>query len=205
LFYKELKLPEEFEDNIEKCLRLRGMRYEETWKVLADLITELRKKGEVIPASVMNDLRSAKTMIQIFKADPSHAENIPRIETYLENVEFCLISMAQEKFGSEFVEHWMGKLGMTGKRVSGEEEVEVVSRFVSGLPRGKCWVRVQVSEGTSQENIEDLAEKNGLLHKMQENGFVLVYGDDESIRSFVKRLRLQQDSLKRKTKKGVSA
>jgi hypothetical protein len=198
-------MTEEFEDNIGKCLRLRGMRYEETWKVLADLITELRKKGEVIPASVMNDLRSAKTMIQIFKADPSHAENIPRIETYLENVEFCLISMAQEKFGSEFVEHWMGKLGMTGKRVSGEEEVEVVSRFVSGLPRGKCWVRVQVSEGTSQENIEDLAEKNGLLHKMQENGFVLVYGDDESIRSFVKRLRLQQDSLKRKTKKGVSA
>ena len=181
------------------------MRYEETWKVLADLITELRKKGEVIPASVMNDLRSAKTMIQIFKADPSHTENIPRIETYLENVEFCLISVAQEKLGSEFVEHWMGKLGMTGKRVSGEEEVEVVSRFVSGLPRGKCWVRVQVSEGTSQENIEDLAEKNGLLHKMQENGFVLVYGGDESIRSFVKGLRLQQDSLKRKTKKGVSA
>jgi len=88
------------------------MRYEETWKVLADLITELRKKGEVIPASVMNDLRSAKTMIQIFEADPSHAENIPRIGTYLENVEFCLISMAQEKFGSEFVEHWMGKLGI---------------------------------------------------------------------------------------------
>ena len=180
------------------------MRYEETWKVLADLITELRKKGEVIPASVMDDLRSAKTMIQIFKADPSHAENIPRIETYLENVEFCLISMAQEKFGSEFVEHWMGKLGMTRKRISGEEEVKVVSRFVSGLPRGKCWVRVQVSEDTPQENIEKLAEKNGLLHKMQENGFVLVYGDDESIRSFVKRLRLQQDSLRRKTKKSVS-
>ncbi|TET20662.1 DUF2096 domain-containing protein [Candidatus Bathyarchaeota archaeon] len=181
------------------------MRYEETWKVLADLITELRKKGAVIPASVMNDLRSAKTMIQIFKADPSHIKNIPRIETYLENVEFYLISMAQEKFGSEFVEHWMGKLGVARKRISGEEEVKVVSRFVSGLPRGKCWVRVQVSEDTPQEDIENLAEENGLLHKMQENGFVLVYGDDESVKSFIKRLRLQQDFLKRKTKKSVSA
>lgn len=181
------------------------MRYEETWKVLADLITELRKKGEVIPASVMNDLRSAKTMIQIFRADSSHVENIPRIETYLENVEFYLISMAQEKFGSEFVEHWMGKLGKARKRISGEEEVKVVSRFVSGLPRGKCWVRVQVSEDTSQEGIENLAEEIGLLHKMQENGFVLVYGDDESLKSFVKRLRLQQDFLKRNTKKSVSA
>lgn len=181
------------------------MRYEETWKVLADLITELRKRGEVIPASVMNDLRSAKTMIQIFKADSSHTENIPRIETYLENVEFCLVSMAQEKFGSEFVEYWIGKLGMAGKRISGEDEVKVVSRFVSGLPRGKCWVRVQVSEDTSQEDIEDLAEEIGLLHKMQENGFVLVYGDDESVKSFVKKLRLQQGFLKRKTKKSVSA
>ena len=180
------------------------MRYEETWKVLADLITEIRKKGEVIPASVMNDLRSAKTMIQIFKADPSHVENIPRIETYLENVEVYLISVAQEKFGSEFVEHWMGKLGVARKRISGEE-VKVVSRFVSGLPRGKCWVRVQVSEDTPQEDIENLAEENGLLHKMQENGFVLVYGEDESVKSFVKRLRLQQDFLKRKTKKSVSA
>ena len=180
------------------------MRYEETWKVLADLITELRKKGEVIPASIMNDLRSAKTMIQIFKVDPSHIENIPRIETYLENVEFYLISMAQEKFGSEFVEHWMGKLGMARKRISGEA-VKVVSRFVSGLPRGKCWVRVQVSEDTSQEDIENLAEEIGLLHKMQENGFVLVCGDDESMRSFIRRLRLQQDFLKRKTKKSVSA
>jgi len=181
------------------------MRYEETWKVLADLITELRKKGEVIPASIMNDLRSAKTMIQIFKADPSHIENIPRIETYLENVEFYLISMAQEKFGSEFAEHWMGKLGMARKRISGEEEVKVVSRFVSGLPRGKCWVRIQVSEDTPQEDIENLAEENGLLHKMQENGFVLVYGGDEGMRSFIERLRLQQDFLKRKAKKSVSA
>lgn len=180
------------------------MRYEETWKVLADLITELRKKGEVIPASVMNDLRSAKTMIQILKADPSHTENIPRIETYLGNVEFYLISLAQEKFGSEFVEQWIGKLGKARKRISEEEEVEAVSRFVAGLPRGKCWVRVQVSEDTPQEDIENLAEENGLSHKRQRNGYVLVYGDDESVKSFVNRLRLQQDFLKRKTKKSVS-
>jgi len=37
------------------------MGYGEAWKVLADLIVELRKKGEVIPANVMNDLKSAKT------------------------------------------------------------------------------------------------------------------------------------------------
>jgi len=33
------------------------------------LHAELREKGEMIPADVVNDLRSAKTVIQILKAD----------------------------------------------------------------------------------------------------------------------------------------
>jgi hypothetical protein len=43
------------------------MSYEEKWKVLADLLAELQEKGETIPADVINDLRSAKTMIQVLK------------------------------------------------------------------------------------------------------------------------------------------
>ena len=54
----------------------KNMSYEENWKVLADLLTELRKKGEKIPTHIMNDLRSAKTMIQILKADPTHMKYI---------------------------------------------------------------------------------------------------------------------------------
>ena len=176
------------------------MRYEGIWEVLADLVTELRKKGEVIPAGVMNDLRSAKTMIHVLRADPTHVENVPRIETYLENVEFHLVSLAQKKFGSKFAEQWMKKLGKAQQTTS--EEEDVVSRFVPGLPRSECWVRVQVSEGTPQGDIEKLAEDNGLSHRLQKNGYVLVYGDREDLKSFVGRLRLQQSFLKRRTSKG---
>jgi len=56
------------------------MNYEEAWKVLADLFTDLKAKGETIPAHIMEDLRSAKTMIHVLEADPTHIENIPRIE-----------------------------------------------------------------------------------------------------------------------------
>ena len=162
------------------------MDYEEVWRTLADLLTELRKKGETIPADVMNDLRSAKTMIQILKADPTHTENIPRIETYLENVEFHLISAAQEKFGSEYVERWMKKLEEARRKVY--EMEEAAPRFVPGIPRGKRWVRVQISHDTPQRSIERLAKENKLSHKMQKDGYMLVYGERESIKSFVKKL-----------------
>ncbi len=162
------------------------MHYEEVWKVLTDLLTELRKTGETIPAHVMNDLRSAKTMIQILKADSTHTENIPRIEIYLENVEFHLISAAQEKLGSEFVERWMKRLEEARKEIY--EIEEAAPRFVPGIPKRKHWVRVQISEETPQKEIEMLAKENRLSLKRQDDGYVLVYGGDKNIKSFVKKL-----------------
>lgn len=162
------------------------MGYEEAWKVLADLVTELRKRGETIPPTVMNDLRSAKTMIQILKADSTHVENFPRIEMYMENVESYLVFLMQKKAGSDYVEQWMKKLEKA--RRTREEEEKVVSRFVSGLPRGKHWVRVQVSEDMSENNIKRLAKENSLSTKMQKNGYVLVYGDVEKVKLFVKKM-----------------
>lgn len=160
------------------------MTYEETWKVLSDLLVELRKKGQPIPTDVVEDLRSAKTMIQVLKADPSHIENIPKIETFLGKVESHLVFLAQEKFGSGFVDKWLEGLDEARRAVA--KEREVAPRFVSGLPRGEHWVRVKVSKDTPREAVEKLAEEKNLSYKMQENGYMLVSGDSEGIKSFVK-------------------
>lgn len=162
------------------------MGYEELWKVLADLLTELRRRGETIPARIMKDLRSAKTMIQILKADPTRTENLPRIEAYLENVESYLIFTAQDKLGSEYGKEYMRKLEEARRTISEAETIP--SRFVPGLPRGRPWVRIQVSEETPQKYIESLAEEEGLSYKMQEDGYILVYGDRERIRSLVRKM-----------------
>lgn len=160
------------------------MAYEETWKVLADLLTELRKRGETIPSDVMEDLRSAKTMIQVLKADPSHIENIPKIEIFLGNVESHLVVVAQERFGSGFVDKWMGRLSKARRAV--QKEGKAPLRFVSGLPKGEHWVRVKVSEDTPQEYLEKLAQEKNLSFKMQSNGYMLVSGDSQDIKSLVK-------------------
>ena len=165
------------------------MNYEENWKVLADLLTELQKRGEKIPANVINDLRSAKTMIQVLKADSAHTENRSRIDTYLRNVESYAI-FTTEKHGTEIVEEWLKKLEEP-KIVKNKEKREESSRFIPRAPRDKNWVRIQISEDIAREDLRKLVEESGLSYKMQKNGYMLVYGDGENIKSLVKRLTEQ--------------
>ena len=89
------------------------MRHEEKWKTLADLLIEIQEMGTKIPANVMDDLRSAKTIIQVLKADPTHIESVTRVEVYLKNVEAYAISVA-EKMGTKTVQDWLQKLEQSG-------------------------------------------------------------------------------------------
>lgn len=171
------------------------MSYEELWKTLSDLFIELRKKGEKIPTTIMDDLRSAKTMIQILKADPNNTETLLRVERYLGNVESSLLFLAQNKIGPKGVEQWMKKLERARREVY-EEEIST-SKFVPRLPRDKRWIRIQVSEDTSREEIERLTVESGLSCRMQENGYILVYGDSEKIKLVIKKIKIQQKKRKR--------
>jgi len=163
------------------------MGHDALWKALADLITEFRRRGESIPSDVMEDLRAAKTMIQVLRADPSRVENVPSIELYLGNVESYLIFEAQKKFGSEFAEKWMQKVREARETKAAGEKPEPSSKFVPGLPRGQKWVRVQVSKETPEREIRKLAEEAGLSFRVQSDGYMLVYGKDEKLKLFVKK------------------
>jgi len=172
------------------------MGHDEVWKTLADLITEFRRRGESIPSDVMEDLRAAKTMIEVLRADQSRVENIPSIELYLGNVESYLIFEAQKKFGSEFVDEWMQKIKEARLAKAAEEGAKPSSKFVPGLPRGQKWVRVQVSKETPEKEIKKLAEEIGLSSKVQTNGYMLVYGEDEKLKLFVKKTAEKLSSVK---------
>jgi hypothetical protein len=162
--------------------------YDEAWKVLADLITEFRKKGETIPSEVMEDLRAAKTLIQVLMADPKRVENVPSIETYLRNVESHLIFEAQRKFGQAFTEEWMRKIQKAREsKAVGDGKRPLSSKFVPGLPRGQKWVRVQVTEDTSEKEIKQLADEVGLSCRLQDDGYMLVYGEDEKLKFFLRK------------------
>jgi len=166
------------------------MNYEIVWKALSDLATELKRRGESVPPNVMKDLRSAKTMIEIIKADPTCTECIPKIENYLDMAESALILYAQERLGPELAEKWMRKIETVRKKAYEEEmETEVkASKFIPGVPRDQSWIRIEITDETPKGIVQEVAKEMGLSCKFQEDKYALVYGEKLKIKNFVKRM-----------------
>ena len=181
------------------------MNYEIVWKALSDLATELKRRGEALPPSIMKDLRSAKTMIEIIKADPTCTECIPKIEGYLDMAESALILHVQERFGPELAEKWMRKIETVRKKAYEEEmETEIkASKFIPGVPRDKAWIRIEITDKTPKEIIEEAVRETGLSCDFQEDKYALVYGEKLKIKNFVKlmaeKLREREAGEMRKT------
>ncbi|MCW4022165.1 MAG: DUF2096 family protein [Candidatus Bathyarchaeota archaeon] len=163
------------------------MIYEDKWKTLADLLMEIQKMGENIPSTVMNDLRSAKTIIQVLKQDPNHMESLARAEVYLKNVEAYAVSAAEKK-GPERVQEWLKRINQPEVKDCEKSKDSAVSPKVS---RDKKWIRIKLTEELSLENVRKLSESFGVSIKVEENGDVLVFGDEKDLKSYVKNIAKQ--------------
>jgi hypothetical protein len=155
------------------------------WKVLEEMIGDFRKKGATVPAEVMGDLKNAKTMIKILKADPSRGEILQKIDEYMGNVESYLVSEGAKRFGPEYIEEWLKRVEGAGRKIADEEEEE---RFIPGLPRQQTWIRVLPSVELSLEKLKALAQESSLLYNVQPDGYLLVYGEDKTVKAFVKKI-----------------
>jgi len=162
------------------------INYEAVWQVLADLITELRKAGVVVPSHVMKDLRSAKTTMQILKADRDNPDHLLRIEELLGNVEIYIMSTAQKEFETQTVNDWMDRLKR--ERSEAQEEIRPSGKFYPGVPRDKHWIRIKTTNDIPPKRIEQVAAEEGLEYKTQENGYIIVYGEKSSIQNFIKKM-----------------
>jgi hypothetical protein len=161
------------------------MGYLAAWKVLEEMVADFRKRGTVVPAEIMKDLRSAKTLINVLKADPSRVDTSQKIDAYLLNVESHLVSEGQKMFGTGYVEEWLKRLDEASKKVLGEEEE---TKFISGVPREHKWIRVKPSTELSIEKLKSLAEESHLSYNVQDDGCLLVYGEDGRIKEFIKKM-----------------
>ena len=166
------------------------LNYYALWKLMADLIMELKRRGESIPPRVMNDLRSAKTMIEIAKIDRSSPQVTMRIEEYLNNLEAYLLPIARERLGQEYVNTLMDKIAEAQRNMSTPKKVSE-KRFPVGAPRDKHWIRIKPTEEMPLDAIKQIVKEVGLEHSIQEDGYVLIYGEKEQIKKFVKRTARQ--------------
>jgi len=161
------------------------MGYLAAWRVLDEMITDFRKKGVDVPAEIISNLRHARTLINVLGANPSYVDTSLRVEEQLRNVESYLVSKGQKKFGTKYVEEWLKRVDEASSNVVEEERQ---TRFVSGFPREQKWIRVKSTTELPREWLKALAIDSNLSFKAQGDGYLLVYGEEECIKDFIKKM-----------------
>jgi len=162
----------------------REMGYSSAWEILESMIADFRKRGVNVSGEVMTNLKSAKTLIKIQNADPSNMDTLEKIEEYIGNVEFYLISEGEKNFGEEYVNEWLKRLEEAHRKTDEDE----APRFVIGLPHKGKWVRVKPTVELTLEKLKKSALELNLSYEMQDDGYLLVHGTDKCVREFVRKL-----------------
>lgn len=177
------------------------MGYSARWKILEEIIIEFRKKSLPVPETVMNDLKSAKTLIRLMDTGEGQGEITPKVEQYLSSVEAYLVTEGQKIFPPERIDEWLRRLEVSSCDTcagQAEQAREEEVRFVPGLPRDQKWVRVKPITSLPQEKLEQLAKDSGLSVNLEKDGHLVVYGKAEDIREFVKRMTVQASKVSSK-------
>lgn len=163
------------------------MNYEHLWKVLEELFVELTNKGVAVPEELLDDLKSAKTLITIYNTDPTALEAATQIEMYLSNVESNLMYLTESDLGKKYADKCLERIHEARQRGLGEK-VTVPSKFVSGVQKGEHWIRINISNIISNKELDSLLKKLNLSSKPQEDGYVLVHGKEENVKAFIKEI-----------------
>jgi hypothetical protein len=164
----------------------KNMSHTATWKVLEDLMIELRKKDVTILPEVLTDLKSAKLMIKISEQEGSRGEASQKVEEYLGTVESYLITEAQKALNPEIIDQWLVRLEEANAETCEEQVEENV--FITGVPRDQKWVRVEPVGNLPTERIQQIAKESNLLVNPQKDGRLVVYGQPEHIKEFLKKM-----------------
>ncbi|MGD0645622.1 MAG: DUF2096 family protein [Candidatus Bathyarchaeia archaeon] len=162
------------------------MGHTATWKVLEGMMIELRKKGVILPPNVINDLRSAKLMIKISESECSRGEASQKIEEYLGSVESSLVTEAQKTLSPEIVDEWLRRLDEANYEICEEKAEE--NKFILGVPREQKWIRVEPIGDLTSERIRQIAKESSLSINPQKDGRLVVHGQPENIKEFLKKM-----------------
>jgi hypothetical protein len=71
------------------------------------------------------------------------------------------------------------------------EEAEEESRFIPGVPRDQKWIRVEPITSLPIEKLKQLATETNLSFRTEKDRHLLVYGNAEAIKEFIKKMTTQ--------------
>lgn len=163
---------------------------EQTWLVLVELLTDLRKKGVEVPKRVTKNIQMAKTTINFYKVDPTNPERqveVGRINEFLTQIQDSLMNLA-EKQGNQYAAKWLDKLLMASRGEEVYPQKKTDSKFVVGAPSGFSMIRVNFKAPLSEDRVQEIAEYNNVIIEFVEDNLVAVYGDKENLKKSLQEL-----------------
>jgi len=163
------------------------MNYDNALKKLDELVVELLDKGLSIPQHFFDEIKSARSMAKICRADPNKADAVMNGAPFLEIAEMNLLAIAEAGCGKEYADIWQRAIAEAYNQPDGGAKS---AGFVSGVPKTDYWIRIDPSEINlgSDETAQLPAELN-LSAKPQPDGYLLIHGAKENVMAYLREVR----------------
>ncbi|MDO5851560.1 MAG: DUF2096 family protein [Methanobacteriaceae archaeon] len=163
--------------------------FEQRWLVLDHLLKELIQENE-IPKETFKNLQMAKSTINFFKEDPSdpiRAQEIGRIDTFLNNAQDILMNLTEKK-SEEFIIEWNRNIldACMGKEVF--KPANTKSVFIPGLPSNFDYVKFNFREPMYEERFYEVCEYNNVIIEFDDDESIFIYGQKENIQESLKEI-----------------
>ena len=169
---------------------MNDLPLEQTWMVLVELLTDLRKKNVEIDPSIPEDIRMAKTTINFYKvnpADPERMKELKRINDFINAVQDKLLDLAENE-GKEYRLKWVEKLTKASRGEKIYDTHEEKSKFVVGAPPGFSMVRITFKAPIHEERLQEIAEYHNVIIEFQTDTIIVIYGDKSNIQESLKEI-----------------
>jgi len=169
---------------------MNDLPVEQTWLVLVDLLTDLKKKNVNVPNDITKNIRLAKSSINFYISEPTNPEMMKELKTIndlLNSIQDTLIDMAEE-VSIEYRDEWLDKLVRASRGEKVVDKKDTSPRFVVGAPSGFEMVRVTFQEPLSEERLNDIAETHGVIIEFESDDVVAIYGDKDNVRASLKEI-----------------
>ena len=157
---------------------------EQTWFILVDLLTDLKKKGVDIPNSINRDISLLKTSINFYKRDTTHPDMIKEFDRagfVITEVQDKLLSFAED-FGEDYYKDWIDKLRRANLGEELYKEAETQSKFLSNAPPGFSFAKIHLKNPIAEDRVQEIAEYNNLIIEFEDDTTVALYGDSENVK-----------------------
>ena len=163
---------------------------EQTWLILVDLLTDLKKRGVDVPKSINKDISLLKTSINFYKRDTSHPDMIKefdRANIIITGVQDKLLEYAEE-LSSEYYNEWVDKLRRANLGEEIYKQPETASKFIGGAPPGFSHAKVHLKKPIAEDRVQEIAEYNNVIIEFEDDETIALFGDSDDIKKSLKEI-----------------